>query len=64
LSWLDSHGYTYELIDIDEDQAGRQRCVELAGKVVTPTFVIDDDICMVNFEPGHLAELLGPPPQR
>lgn len=64
LSWLDSHGYTYELIDIDEDHEARQRCVELAGKVITPTFVIDDDICMVNFEPGHLAELLGPPQGR
>ena len=63
LRWLDDHGYTYEVIDIDADLEARERCTKLAGKVVTPTFVIGGDTCMVNFDPGHLAELLGEPPR-
>ena len=46
----------------DEDQVARARCVELAGKVVTPTFEIGDT-CVVNFEPGALRGVLGEPPR-
>jgi glutaredoxin len=51
-------GYEYEFIDIDEDPVARARCVELAGKVITPTFEIGD-ICVVGFDPRALAEALG-----
>jgi glutaredoxin len=61
LRWLDEKGYAYEFIDIDEDRAARARCVELAGKVVTPTFVIGGDTCIVNFDPRALTEVLGAP---
>jgi glutaredoxin len=40
LQWLDDKGYEYEMIDIDEDEDARSRCVKLAGKVITPTFEI------------------------
>lgn len=60
LTWLDEHGYSYEMLDIDEDAAARTRCVELAGKVVTPTFEIGDT-CVVNFDPEALREVLGEP---
>lgn len=63
LRWLDAKGYAYELRDIDEDAGSRERCVELAGKVVTPTFEIGDT-CIVNFDPGALAEVLGEPDAR
>jgi glutaredoxin len=63
LRWLDEMGYDYDLRDIDEDEPSRARCVELAGKVVTPTFEIGDT-CVVNFDPKVLAEVLGEPPAR
>lgn len=62
LRWLDESGYTYTVIDIDEDAEARKRCVELAGKVITPTFEIGDT-CVVDFDPRALKEVLGDPPR-
>jgi mycoredoxin len=62
LAWLDAEGYDYVVLDIDEDEAARARCVELAGNVVTPTFEIGDT-CVVNFEPEALRGVLGEPPR-
>lgn len=62
LAWLDSEGYDYVMVDIDEDTDARARCIELAGKVVTPTFEIGD-ICVVNFDPDDLRSVLGDPPR-
>lgn len=59
--WLDDVGYDYKIIDIDDDAGARKRCVELAGKVVTPTFEIGDGTCVVNFDPHALKEALGEP---
>jgi mycoredoxin len=61
LKWLDDQGYEYETVDIEEDLSARDRVVELAGKVVTPTFVIGGDTCVVNFDPEVLREQLGEP---
>lgn len=60
LAWLDREGYDYTLIDIDEDSDARARCVELAGKVITPTFEIGET-CIVDFDPGALKSALGEP---
>jgi glutaredoxin len=60
LRWMDAAGYDYEMIDIDEDAVARERCIELAGKVITPTFEIGDT-CVVNFDPHVLADVLGEP---
>jgi glutaredoxin len=60
LRWLDDMGYEYDVIDIDEDPVARARCVELAGKVVTPTFEIGET-CIVNFDPRKLRDTLGKP---
>jgi mycoredoxin len=60
LRWLDEVGYEYEFVDIDEDPVARARCVELAGKVITPTFEIGD-ITIVGFDPRAVAEALGEP---
>jgi glutaredoxin len=62
LRWLDDKGYHYKLIDIDEDKHARERCVKLAGKVITPTFEIGDR-CIVDFDPRALSEALGKPPE-
>lgn len=60
LRWLDDMGYEYDLIDIDEDLTARERCVSLAGKVITPTFEIGET-CIVDFDPRALADALGEP---
>jgi glutaredoxin len=60
LRWLDGAGYAYKVIDIDEDAEARKRCVELAGKVITPTFEIGET-CIVDFDPRALKEALGDP---
>jgi len=60
LRWLDEKGYEYTMIDIDEDQDARSRCVQLAGKVITPTFEIGET-CIVDFDPRALTEALGTP---
>lgn len=60
IRWLDQGGYKYTVIDIDDDTDARKRCVELAGKVITPTFEIGD-ICVVDFDAGALQEALGTP---
>jgi glutaredoxin len=62
LRWLDEQGYQYTMLDIEEDDTALARCVELAGKVVTPTFEIGDT-CVVNFDPASLREVLGEPPR-
>ena len=61
IRWLGDMGYEFEVIDVDEDDTARARCVELAGKVVTPTFEIGEDTCIVNFDPRKLRDLLGKP---
>lgn len=61
IRWLGDMGYDYEVIDIDKDLDARARCVKLAGKVVTPTFEIGADTCIVNFDPRKLRDALGRP---
>ena len=61
IEWLDEKGYPYDVVDIEEVPAARDRVVELAGKVVTPTFEIGD-VCVVDFDPEALTEALGKPP--
>ena len=61
LRWLDEQGYEYESVDIELLPAAADRVIELAGKVVTPTFEIGDT-CVVNFDPDSLREVLGEPP--
>ena len=58
LRWLGDMGYDYTEIDIDADPVARARCVELAGKVVTPTFEIGE-ASIVGFDPRALRDALG-----
>lgn len=62
IKWLDDQGYAYDVVDIEEVPAARDRVVELAGKVITPTFEIGD-ACVVDFDPAALREALGEPPR-
>jgi mycoredoxin len=58
LRWMDDQGYEYTTVDIEEVPAAAERVVELAGKVVTPTFEIGD-VCIVDFDPEALKKALG-----
>jgi len=60
LRWMDEKGYDYQMVDIDLDLVARQRCVDLAGKVITPTFEIGET-CIVDFDPAALSAALGAP---
>jgi glutaredoxin len=55
---MDDQGYEYTTVDIEEVPAAAERVVELAGKVVTPTFEIGD-VCIVDFDPEALKKALG-----
>lgn len=59
-AWMQRMGYAYREIDIEEEPAYAERVVELAGKVVTPTFERDGE-CVVGFDPDAVRHLLGEP---
>ena len=63
IRWLNDTGYDYTEIDIEEDDGARQRCIALAGKVITPTFEIGEK-CVVGFDPRALRDALGKPAGR
>ncbi len=58
LRWMDEQGYEYVVVDIEEVPEAAHRVVELAGKVITPTFEIGEQ-CIVDFDPQALKEALG-----
>lgn len=55
--WLDAQGVDYTEIDIEEVPSAAATVRELAGKIVTPTFVIGGE-CVVDFDEARLRELL------
>jgi glutaredoxin len=59
--YLDQRGAAYTTVDIIKDRAGEKRVLELAkGKLVTPTFEIDDQV-VIDFDRRRLEEILGRP---
>ena len=59
--WLESNGVEYTEIDIEAQPEGAEVVREIAGKIVTPTFVIGDGDTCVDFDPERLKELLAMP---
>ena len=57
LAWLEERGVPHVVIDIEEVPGSADRVRELAGKIVTPTFEIGDEV-VVNFDVPRLVELL------
>jgi glutaredoxin len=57
LRWMREMGYEFEEIDIEQDSAAAERVVQLAGKVVTPTFEIGEK-CIVGFDEDAVFEAL------
>jgi glutaredoxin len=56
--WLDSHGYTYELVDVEKSREIYQEMIELSGQRYTPTLVVDGEMVLPDFGPEELATFL------
>lgn len=57
IAWLDAEGIDYTLVDIEADPNGAERVREIAGRIVTPTFEIGDEV-VVDFDVRALRRLL------
>ena len=56
--WLDSHGYRYELIDVQHDSANYDAMIRISGQRYTPTLVVDDEKVLSDFGPEELEGFL------
>jgi glutaredoxin-like protein len=58
--FLDNNNIPYKEIDIDQDEEGRRRTMELNnGKAKVPTIIFDDDSILVEPSNKELAKKLG-----
>lgn len=59
IDWLDEHNIAYTMIDVEADDAARDRAAGINGGALhTPTFELGGETC-VDFRPDRLSELLG-----
>ena len=56
--WLDSHGYRYELIDVEQSRAAYDEMARLSGQRRTPTLVTADGKVLPDFGPDELEVFL------
>jgi glutaredoxin 3 len=54
---LDSHGYQYELIDVESDRRHFDEMIRLSGQRLTPTLTADDQV-LPDFGPDQLEAFL------
>ena len=57
--WLDSHGYKYQLIDVEKSRPGYDEMIQLSGQRLTPTLVTADGLMLPDFGPDELAVFVG-----
>lgn len=56
--WLQSHGYRYRQIDVEEDRTDYDEMIRLSGQRYTPTLVTSDGKVLPDFGPEELARFL------
>ena len=57
--WLDSEGISYIEVDVDEDEAARERAEgHNFGRLHTPTFELGEEVC-VDFHQEVVKKMLG-----
>jgi len=56
--WLDSHGYQYQLIDVEQSRAAYDEMIRLSGQRLTPTLVTADGLVLPDFGPDELEVFL------
>jgi hypothetical protein len=57
--WLDSHGFGYELIDVEADVADYDEMIRLSGQRKTPTLVTREGQVLPDFGPEELEAFVG-----
>jgi glutaredoxin 3 len=55
VSWLDSRGVKYELLDVTAAADARQEMRQLSGQTLAPVIEVDGQI-LADFDTGQLAE--------
>jgi glutaredoxin len=56
--WFDSHGYQYQLIDVEKSQADYDEMIRLSGQRRTPTLVTSGGLVLPDFGPDELEVFL------
>ena len=56
--WLDSHGYRYELLDVERSREAYDEMIRLSGQRLTPTLVTHDGLVLPDFGPDELEVFL------
>ena len=56
--WLDSHGYQYQLIDVEQSRADYDEMIRLSGQKRTPTLVTAEGLVLPDFGPEELEVFL------
>ena len=56
--WLYSHGYRYELIDVEKNRAAYDEMMRLSGQRLTPTLVTSSGLILPDFGPDELVIFL------
>jgi glutaredoxin 3 len=55
--YLDTRGYSYELIDVERSRAAYDEMIRLSGQRLTPTLVVGDSV-LPDFGPDELEVFL------
>ena len=55
--YLDSHGYKYELIDVEQNRASYEEMIRISGQRFTPTLAVGE-LILPDFGPDELAVFL------
>ncbi|HEV7950000.1 MAG TPA: glutaredoxin domain-containing protein [Glaciihabitans sp.] len=56
--WLDGHGFTYDLIDVEKSRASMDEMVRLSAQRYTPTLVTGTGAVLPDFGPDELEPFL------
>ncbi len=56
--WLDSHGYRYQLIDVEQSRPDYDEMIRLSGQRRTPTLVTTEGLMLPDFGPDELEVFL------
>ncbi|HVE16169.1 MAG TPA: glutaredoxin domain-containing protein [Chthoniobacterales bacterium] len=58
VAWLNSRGYTYDLIDVLANRADYDRMIEISGQRLTPTLQLDGGEVLPDFDVRQLEKFL------
>ena len=53
MRWLDTHGVTYDTIDVTADEAAYEEMIQLSGQDLAPVIDVDGEI-LADFGPEQL----------